>query len=69
MAARKKYKRRKKASSQIDLKIIGTIVFSVLFAVLLYTNSANLQKYLGKKLEGLELNAKRAEVIKTIVKE
>ena len=37
--------------------------------LLLYTQDANLQKYLGTKLEGLDLDAKRAEVIKTIIKE
>ena len=53
MAARKKYKRRKKASSQIDLKIIGTIVFSVLFAVLLYTNSGVLGEKLNEVFGGM----------------
>ena len=53
MAARKKYKRRKKVSSQIDLKIIGTIVFSVLFAVLLYTNSGVLGEKLNEVFGGM----------------
>lgn len=52
-----------------DLGIINELTDLKVNKLLLYTNSANLQKYLGKKLEGLELNAKRAEVIKTIVKE
>ena len=34
----------------------------------LYTKSGNLQKYLGKTLEGYEREIKRAEVIKQIVK-
>ena len=52
-----------------DLGIITELTDLKVNKLLLYTNSANLQKYLGKKLEGLELDAKRAEVIKTIAKE
>lgn len=52
-----------------DLGIISELTDLKVNKLLLYTNSANLQKYLGKKLEGLELDAKRAEVIKTIAKE
>lgn len=52
-----------------DLGIIGELTDLKVNKLLLYTNSANIQKYLGKKLEGLELDAKRAEVIKTIAKE
>lgn len=52
-----------------DLGIINELTDLKVNKLLLYTNSANLQKYLGKKLEGLELDAKRAEAIKTIVKE
>lgn len=52
-----------------DLGIISELTDLKVNKLLLYTNSANLQKYLGKKLEGLELDAKRTEVIKTIAKE
>ena len=52
-----------------DLGIISELTDLKVNKLLLYTNSANIQKYLGKKLEGLELDAKRAEVIKTIAKE
>ena len=35
----------------------------------LYTKPANLQKYVGKKLDSYERDLKRAEVIKQIIKE
>ena len=33
----------------------------------LYIQSANLQKYIGEKLEGYERDIKRAEIIKKII--
>lgn len=35
----------------------------------LYTKPANLQKYVGKKMDSYERDLKRAEVIKQIIKE
>ena len=49
---RRKYKRRKQKDN-IDLKTIGTIIFSVLLAVLLYTNSGTLGKGLNEFLGGI----------------
>ncbi len=52
-----------------DLGMIGELTDLKINKLLLYTQDANLQKYLGTKLEGIDLDAKRAEVIKTIIKE
>lgn len=52
-----------------DLGIINELTDLKINRLLLYTQDANLQKYLGTKLEGIDLDAKRAEVIKTIIKE
>lgn len=52
MAKRKKYRKRRK-NSDIDLKAIGTIIFSVLLAVLLYTNSGTLGEKLNEVFGGM----------------
>ncbi len=52
-----------------DLGIVNELTDLKINKLLLYTQDANLQKYLGTKLEGIDLDAKRAEVIKTIIKE
>ena len=52
-----------------DLGIISELTDLKINKLLLYTQDANLQKYLGTKLEGIDLDAKRAEIIKTIIKE
>ena len=51
MAKKKKYQKRKK--DNIDVKIVGLIVFSVLLAVLLYANSGNLGQKLNDVLGGM----------------
>ena len=48
-----KAKRTRKNNSQMNLKIVGTIVFSILLAVLLYTNSGAVGKNLNQVLGGL----------------
>ncbi len=52
-----------------DLGLINELTDLKINKLLLYTQDANLQKYLGSKLEGIDLDAKRAELIKTIIKE
>ena len=49
---RKKYKRRKKDNS-IDLKVIGTIIISILLAILIYSNSGTLGSTLSDALGGM----------------
>lgn len=39
MAKKRRYKKRKKATSKIDIAIITLIVLSILLAVLIYTKS------------------------------
>lgn len=39
MAKKRRYKKRKKAASKLDLTVVSLIVFSVLLAVLIYTKS------------------------------
>lgn len=39
MAKKRRYKKRKKAASKLDLTVVSLIVFSILFAVLIYTKS------------------------------
>lgn len=39
MARKRRYKRRKKAASKLDLTVVSLIVFSILLAVLVYTKS------------------------------
>ena len=53
MAKKRKYTRRKQKKDDIDLKIIGVIVFSVLLAVLLYANSGQLGEKLNEVLGGM----------------
>ncbi len=55
MAKRKKrsYKRKANKNNDVNLTVIGTIVFSVLLAVLLYTNSGPLGQKLNEILGGL----------------
>ena len=52
-----------------DLGIVSELTDLKINKLLLYTQSANLQKYLGTKLDGIDIDAKRAEVIKTIINE
>ena len=53
MAQKRKYKRRKKVNNNMNMKIIGTIVFSVLLAVLLFTNSGALGENMNQILGGM----------------
>ena len=53
----------------VDLGIIKELNDSKIQKLLLYTKSANLQKYLGKALDEYEADIKRAEVIKQIIAE
>ena len=39
MAKKRRYKKRKKAASKLDLTVVSLIVFSILLAVLIYTKS------------------------------
>ena len=50
---RKKYKKRAKKQESIDLKIIGTLIFSIVLAVLLYANSGNLGEKLNEVFGGM----------------
>ncbi len=52
-----------------DLGIIKELDDSKIKKLELYTKSGNLQKYLGKTLDGYEREIRRAEVIKQIIKE
>lgn len=52
-----------------DLGIINELTDLKINKLQLYIQDANLQKLLGTKLEGIELDAKRANVIKTIINE
>lgn len=52
-----------------DLGIINELTDLKINKLQLYIQDANLQKFLGTKLEGIELDAKRANVIKTIINE
>ncbi len=52
-----------------DLGIINELTDLKISKLQLYIQDANLQKFLGTKLEGIELDAKRANVIKTIINE
>ena len=50
MAAKRKYKRRK-SNDNLDIKVVGTIIVSILLAILIYANSgslgAKLNEFLG----------------------
>ena len=50
--AKRKYKKRKKDNS-IDLKVIGTIIGSILLAILIYANSGELGSKLSDVLGGM----------------
>ena len=50
-----------------DLGIIKELTDSKVAKLYLYNNPANLQKYVGKKLDGYERDIKRPEVIKEII--
>lgn len=52
-----------------DLGIIKELDDSKVKKLELYTKAGNLQKYIGKTMDGYEREIKRAEVIKQIVKE
>ena len=52
-----------------DLGIIKELTDSKISKLYLYNQPANLQKYVGKKLDGYEREIKRPEVIKQIIKE
>ena len=52
-----------------DLGIIKELDDNKIKKLELYTKSGNLQKYIGKTLDGYEREIKRAEIIKQIVKE
>ena len=53
----------------VDLGIIKELDDSKIKKLEIYTKSGNLQKYLGKKLDGYEREIKRAEVIKKVIQE
>lgn len=53
----------------VDLGIIKELNDAKIQKLLLYTKSANLQKYLGKILDEYEIDIKRAEIIKQIISE
>ena len=52
-----------------DLGIIKELTDSKVAKLYLYNNLANLQKYVGKELDGYERDIKRPEVIKQIINE
>ena len=52
-----------------DLGIIKELTDSKVAKLYLYNNPANLQKYVGKELDGYERDIKRPEVIKQIINE
>ena len=52
MAKKRKYKKRKKDNS-LDLKVIGTILISILLAILIYANSGTLGSSLSDMLGGM----------------
>ncbi len=70
-ATRLSYEECKKLLSDVklgtDLGIIKELDDSKINKLMLYTRPGNLQKHLGKQLDGYERNVKRAEVIKQIL--
>lgn len=52
-----------------DMGIIKELTDSKVAKLNIYTKPANLQKFVGKKLDGYERDGKRAEVIKQILQE
>ena len=53
MAKKRKSRKRKQKSNFTDIRIIGLILFSVLFAVLIYTNSGQLGKTMNEIFGGM----------------
>ncbi len=53
MAKKRKYTKRAKQDERLNFKIVGTIIFSVLLAVLLYANSGTLGEKLNEILGGM----------------
>ena len=53
----------------VDLGILDNITDMQVQKLYLYTKPANLQKYLGEKIERMDIDIKRAEVIKQIINE
>ena len=53
----------------MDLGILDELIDVKVQKLYLYSKPANLQKYLGQKYDKEELEIKRAEVIKQIIKE
>ena len=51
----------------VDLGILDSITDMQVQKLYLYTKPANLQKYLGEKCERIDIDIKRAEVIKKII--
>ncbi len=51
-----------------DLGIIKELTDSKVTSLYLYTQPANLQKYVGKPLDGYERDIKRPEIVKQIIK-
>ena len=53
----------------VDLGILDNLTDTQVQKLYLYTKPANLQKYLGEKIERMDRDIKRAEVIKQIINE
>lgn len=53
----------------VDLGILDNLTDMQVQKLYLYTKPANLQKYLGEKIERMDIDIKRAEVIKQIINE
>ena len=53
MAKKRKYQKRKKKSDTLNIKIVGTIIFSILLAILLYANSGALGEKLNATFGGM----------------
>ena len=52
----------------VDLGIIKELDDSKIRKIELYTKAGNLQKYVGKAMEGYEREIKRAEIVKQIIR-
>ncbi len=52
MATKRKYKRRK-SNDNLDIKVVGTIIVSILLAILIYANSGSLGAKLNEFLGGM----------------
>ena len=53
MAKKRKYTKKSKQKEKINIKIVGMIIFSVLLAVLIYTNSGSLGQKLNEVFGGM----------------